>query len=113
SCILCTWTIADSSTLIIDTSFHQTLNNSSLISAIREFDEFIKSSRKYLSDTEHIDHSLSVNNLTLLCLISIECSDDNIAPQSTMTINEFIRIDEIVCSYFPHTTDTCLQSEVD
>ncbi|CAF5016277.1 unnamed protein product, partial [Rotaria sp. Silwood1] len=113
SCILCTSAIADSSTLIIDISFHRTLNNSSLISAIREFDEFIKPSRKYLSDTEHIDHSLSVNNLTLLCLISIECSGDNIVPQSTMAINKFTRIDEIFCSYFPHMADTCLQSEVD
>ncbi|CAF1294317.1 unnamed protein product [Rotaria sp. Silwood1] len=68
---------------------------------------------KYLSDTEHIDHSLSVNNLTLLCLISIECSGDNIVPQSTMAINKFTRIDEIFCSYFPHMADTCLQSEVD
>ncbi|CAF5048784.1 unnamed protein product [Rotaria sp. Silwood1] len=72
SCILCTWTIADSSTLIIDTSFHQTLNNSSLISAIREFDEFIKSSS-----------NSRINNLTLRYLISIECSDDNIILQST------------------------------
>ncbi|CAF1549714.1 unnamed protein product, partial [Rotaria sp. Silwood1] len=58
------------------------------------------------------------NNLTLRYLICIECSDDNIVLQSThlssiMTINEFIRIDEIVCSNFPHMTDTYLQSEVD
>ncbi|CAF3941398.1 unnamed protein product [Rotaria sp. Silwood1] len=66
-----------------------------------------------VSETEHMYHSPSVNNLTLLCLISTQCSDDNIVPQSTMTINEFTWIDEILCSYLLYMADKYLQSEID
>ncbi|CAF4731476.1 unnamed protein product, partial [Rotaria sp. Silwood2] len=48
---------------------------------------------KCRSGIEHIHRSPSANNLTVICPISIERSDDNIVPQSsqlssTMTINE-------------------------
>ncbi|CAF4847812.1 unnamed protein product, partial [Rotaria sp. Silwood2] len=54
------------------------------------------------------------NNLTVICPISIERSDDNIVPQSsqlssTMTINESTRIGEILCSYLPYMADTYFQ----
>ncbi|CAF5102451.1 unnamed protein product, partial [Rotaria sp. Silwood1] len=171
----------DSSTLITDISSHETLNNSSCISATRELieteqryvndlpiiaNEFIKPLKqvqykehivtsntdisirtprsvsisniamitqvpinyvddkspqslipqicdsppvrqlKYHSGIEHIYRSPSANNLTVICPISIERSDDNIVPQSThlsstMTINESTRIGEILCSYLP------------
>ncbi|CAF5159468.1 unnamed protein product, partial [Rotaria sp. Silwood1] len=69
---------------------------------------------KYHSGIEHIYCSPSANNLTAICPISIERSDDNIVPQSThlsstMTINESTRIGEILCSYLPYMTDTYFQ----
>ncbi|CAF4930633.1 unnamed protein product, partial [Rotaria sp. Silwood1] len=69
---------------------------------------------KYHSGTEHIYRSPSANNLTVICPISIERSDDNIVPQSThlssiMTINESTQIGEILCSYLPYMADTYFQ----
>ncbi|CAF4127176.1 unnamed protein product [Rotaria sp. Silwood2] len=69
---------------------------------------------KYHSGTGHIYRSPAANDLTVICLISIERSDDNIVLQSTyslstMTINKSTRTVEILCSYLPYMADIYFQ----